>query len=186
MQTLGTKIEPLEQSLRRLTSKPKPWTPEKIEQMFAYSGQGYSASQIAGFMGTTRNAIIGKIQREKIKRGHVPAPRRMILDGMGARRPDRDTVQKRQYTRATPSLPAEGAGFIMPALAAPEPQAGPAVGLLDVTGCKWPIAEDASLIGGKAFCNHAKKDGKSYCAYHAQLAKSTIPVRTWLKIAVEA
>jgi GcrA cell cycle regulator len=168
------------------------WTPENIEQMFTYSGQGYSASQIAGFFGTTRNAIIGKIQRERIKRGHIPAPRKSVLDGIREERisPElrRNTTPKRVFTirRDLPDVSRAGVGFVMPAIPAPAPQTGPAVGILDVTGCKWPIAEDASLIGGKAFCNHARKDGKPYCAFHAREARSTQPVSTWLKHAVGA
>jgi hypothetical protein len=148
-----------------------PWTEEKTQQLASLLEQGKSYREIAEIFGTTRNAIIGKVQRERIKRGHSPEHRKRILEGLGGNRisPEllRHTTPKRTYTfRSQPKPSTEGIGFILPAIAAPAPRTGPAVGLLDVTGCKWPVAEDASLIGGKAFCNHTKADGKPYCPYH--------------------
>jgi hypothetical protein len=135
-----------------------PWTPEKVEQLFSLLEQGKSAREIGAIFGMGRMAILGKAHREKVRRGHVPEPRKRVLDGT-----------PRTYTfRAAPKPSTEGVGFIMPAIPTPAPQRGPAVGLLDVTGCKWPVAEDASLIGGHAFCNHAKADGKPYCPYHVE------------------
>jgi hypothetical protein len=118
-----------------------PWTAEKTEQLFSLLAQGKTAREIGAIFGMGRMAILGKAHREKIKRGHVPEPKKRVLN-----------KEKRAYTFRT----------------APEPQRGPAVGLLDVTGCKWPVAKDASLIGGHAFCNHPKADGSSYCPYHVQ------------------
>jgi GcrA cell cycle regulator len=118
-----------------------PWTAEKTQQLASLLAQGKSFREIAETFGTTRNAIIGKVQRERIKRGHDPEPRKRVLS-------------------VSPPKPAPAT--------LPEPKRGPAVGLLDVTGCKWPVAEDASLIGGQAFCNHAKADNQPYCPYHVQ------------------
>jgi hypothetical protein len=82
-----------------------------------------------------------------------------------------ESKPKKEHRPAhAPSMPSSRVGFILPALPVPVPLSGPAVGLLDVTGCKWPIHEDASLIGGYAFCNHSKGDGSSYCEYHAREA----------------
>jgi hypothetical protein len=135
-----------------------PWTAEKTEQLFSLLAQGKSAREIGAIFGMGRMAILGKAHREKIKRGYVPEPKKRVLNG-----------EKRAYTfRAAPKPSTEGVGFIMPAIPAPAPQRGPAVGLLDVTGCKWPVAEDASLIGGQAFCNYTKADGEPYCPYHVQ------------------
>jgi hypothetical protein len=133
-----------------------PWTTEKTEQLFSLLEQGKSAREIGEIFGMGRMAVLGKAHREKVKRGHIPEPRKLVLDGV-----------KRAYTfRPQPKPSTEGVGFIMPTIPAPAPQKGPAVGLLDVTGCKWPVAEDPSLIGGQAFCNHAKADGKPYCPFH--------------------
>jgi hypothetical protein len=138
-----------------------PWTEEKTQQLASLLAQGRAYREIAEIFGTTRNAIIGKVQREKVKRGHSPEPRKTV------------------FSRPRPAPATARAGFIMPAIPAPEPKRGPAVGLLDVTGCKWPVAKDASLIGGHAFCNHPKADGKPYCPYHVQ--ESIAPYSAELK-----
>lgn len=143
------------------------WTPERIEQMFDYVARGYSASQIASFFHTTRNAVIGKIQRERIKRGHVPAPRGRAMPRVAVAKP------------AEPAKPADGIGFILPTL--PAARKGPAIGILDVTGCRWPLEDDPAVIGGRAFCNAPQKPGRSYCPQHCRINRSNIPVRTWLK-----
>jgi hypothetical protein len=166
------------------------WTSARIDQLMAMVVEGKTFPEIAHALGTTRNAALGKYHRIKVRRGYVPKPRKPVLEGMGTapRAFDRDTVQKRQYnpSRKLPDVSKQGIGFLLPAIPAPAPQTGPAVGLLDVTGCKWPVAEDASLIGGKAFCNHDRARGKPYCAHHARMARTTQPVSTWLKHAVAA
>lgn len=56
-------------------------------------------------------------------------------------------------------------------------------GILDVTGCKWPLEFDPTIVGGHAFCNAETRDGAPYCATHTResvasysqkLIKSTI------------
>jgi hypothetical protein len=156
------------------------WTAERIDQLMAMVVEGKTFPQIAHALGTTRNAALGKYHRIKVRRGHVPKPRKAVLEGMGSapRAFDRDTVAKRQYTpsRKLPDVSKTGIGFLLPAIPAPAPRTGPAKGILDVTGCKWPVAEDASLIGGQAFCDATKKDNSPYCAHHA--ARAFTPVRT--------
>jgi len=151
-----------------------PWTEEETTRLFELFKEGKSFSEIGRTIGRDRQACIGRYHREMVKRGHVPTPRKRVLnDG---------TVEKRKYTRAIPEpqVAAAGVGFLLPAIAPVIQQRGPLVGLLDVTGCKWPVAEDASLIGGQAFCN-CPRDGKSsYCAEHAKRAVNPVtkPVPT--------
>jgi hypothetical protein len=156
------------------------WTIEKIDTMMILAAEGKSMREIAQALGTSRNSVIGKYQRVKVKRGHVPVPKKRILEGMGSEAPlfGRDTVIKREYKprRQIPGVSKDSVGFIMPALAAPPPRTGPAVGILDLTGCKWPVEYDPSLIGSYAFCNHTRRDEKSpYCAHHARVAVSDLP-----------
>jgi hypothetical protein len=150
------------------------WTAEKIDKLMAMVVEGKTFPEIAHALGTTRNAALGKYHRIKVRRGHVPKPRKAVLEGMGSapKAFDRDTVAKRQYTpsRKLPDVSKTGIGFLLPAIPPPAPRTGPAKGILDVTGCKWPVAEDASLIGGQAFCDATKKDGSPYCAHHAARA----------------
>jgi GcrA cell cycle regulator len=141
----------------------RPWNADEIARLFDLFKEGKSFSEIAPELGRSRCSCIGVYHREMVKRGHVPTPRKRVLDG---------TVPKRVYTRAIPApeVASAGVGFLFPAIAPVIQQRGPLVGLLDVTGCKWPIAEDASLIGGQAFCNCARKPGKPYCSEHAAMA----------------
>ena len=48
------------------------------------------------------------------------------------------------------------------------PSADRSCGILDVTGCRWPIATDHDIIGGHAFCNHSTGAGKPYCEFHTR------------------
>lgn len=158
------------------------WTPEMDARLEAMVKAGKSHSEIAAELGKSRNATLGRWHRILYKRGHIPNPRNRVADGM-APELSRNTTPKRVYRPKIPApgVASSGVGFVMPALAIVPQQKGPAVGILDTTGCKWAVAEDASLAGGHAFCNAPRKAGKPYCAEHAAAAKSTIPVKTWLK-----
>lgn len=53
------------------------------------------------------------------------------------------------------------------------PAARPACGILDVTGCRWPLAEEsASVIASTIFCNAPQCDGSAYCETHRKAARS--------------
>jgi len=149
------------------------WTDEKINEMMRLLSEGHSISQVARQFGVSKNTISGKSWRERVKRGEVVEKprvrdrRKVANDG---------TVQKRQYTRreAMLSLP-ERAGsvsaYVTPKI--PAPDLGQLASIVDVTGCKWPVRDDPSFIGGQAFCNHEKRDDKGpYCPFHAAAARS--------------
>lgn len=157
--------------------KDTPWTPETVDLMMSLVAQGRSMGEIGIALGRTRNAIIGKVQRERIIRGHVPIPRKPILvtlaDGSKRLSPQalRNTTPKRvcEPRRAMPGVSTRGIGFLLPALAPPPPRTGPAVGILDVTGCQWPTGYDEAVAGRHTFCD-APKDGKGpYCPFHDAL-----------------
>lgn len=47
-------------------------------------------------------------------------------------------------------------------------------GILDVSGCRWPLeVESPEVIGRKLFCNAVQCDGSPYCNEH--LAQSVAP-----------
>lgn len=129
------------------------WTIERIDILRQRKAEGKSSGFIAREIGATRNAVIGKWIRIRAREGYIPKPK---LRNMDAPKP-----------KARPRL-AASAGILLPAVA--PPPRGPAVGILDVTGCKWAIGEDASLPGGHAFCNHHKAENSPYCAYHKRKA----------------
>jgi len=159
--------------------KDAPWTPETVDLMMKLVTEGRSMGEIGIALGRTRNAIIGKVQRERIIRGHVPIPRKrkLILERISEGKPEfykellYNTTPKRPLTRhqQLPRVSTRGIGFVMPALTPPPPRTGPAVGILDVTGCQWPTGYDEAIAGRHTFCD-APKDGKGpYCPFHDAL-----------------
>ena len=146
------------------------WTPEKIDRMFLLVGAGNTMSEVARDLGTTKNAVIGKHNRLRDSRGierpHT-GPRKRTLEAAQLR----NTVPKRAYkaNKRPPELSGHGVGFIMPVLALVPPSRGPAVGILDVTGCKWAVGTDTAVYGSHTFCDASIEGAGSYCPYHANL-----------------
>lgn len=147
------------------------WTAQMDETLKRLALEGYSMSQIAGHLncGLSRSACIGRWHRltEADKALVLPVKTKLHPGAVSVRR-KRAIPKPVEVDAKGPSQPRLAAsskvrGFLLPLL--PEPARGPSVGILDVTGCKWPVAEDPSLIGGHAFCNHEKADDR-YCAYH--------------------
>jgi len=119
------------------------WTPEKIETMRKLLAGGKSCAHIAALFSTTKSAVIGKVHRleaasgEKWKRsaGTTYGPRKKAL-------------------RAAPAPP-------KPIVYVP----GIPAGILDVTGCRWPV-DQGNAPGRHLFCNGKIYKG-SYCEFHA-------------------
>lgn len=160
------------------------WTAEEIGQVFALAEAKNSMSVIAKQLGRSRSAVIGVYYRERQKRGTLPpiTPRKVLLQALentvpvcilpedrAHPVPYRDTVQKDGGGRQMPlpTLPTTGVGMILPAISMDVPK-GPGIGILDVTGCRWPTGEDDGVPGGHTFCNCARRDGSSYCAEHSK------------------
>lgn len=175
------------------------WTDETIERLLALVAKGYTFGQIALELGCSRNAAIGKFQRVRIARGiHTPTPRKTFLERIASDSqrisPEllRHTTPKRAWTpqRPQPKVATVGVGFTLPAIRpAPKPARTSTVGILDVTGCKWAVGEDASIPGRHTFCNDPLKDGSAYCAAHARENVATYSkelIRTTIKSALKA
>ena len=58
----------------------------------------------------------------------------------------------------------------------PAPDEGQLASIVDVTGCKWPVRDDADFVGGVAFCNHATNGGV-YCPHHHEKATMKVKAR---------
>lgn len=136
------------------------WTSERIDLLKSYVAAGLSCAQIAGEIGVTRNAVIGKISRLGLSRGRRaagPAER----TGQQSRR--RTTFNQRRILRvvyAEVSLPAE-----------PESVASPdRCSLVELSPgkCRWPISNPDGH--DFFFCANCSVPGLSYCAGHARLA----------------
>ena len=164
------------------------WTEEDIAQVFAMVGAGTSMAVIAKHFGCTRCAVIGLYRRERLKRGTLPpiTPRKVLLQALentvpvcilpedrAHPVPYRDTVQKDGGGRQMPlpTLPTTGVGMILPAISMDVPK-GPGIGILDVTGCRWPVDADPAIIGRHAFCNAECQEGQSYCPEHRRENKA--------------
>ena len=50
------------------------WTPNNVDRLIELSNTKLSATKIANELGTTKNAVIGKLHRIKMKNGHIPKP----------------------------------------------------------------------------------------------------------------
>lgn len=155
------------------------WTEEEDQIITKMVYGGKSMAQIAAMLpGRSRNAVIGRYRRIREARGEPTSstPRRAILetvsDDADRISPQllRNTTPKRvcEPRRAMPKVAKVGVGFLLPAL--PARSSSPAVGILDVTGCRWPVGEDVSVAGRHTFCN-SETDGSSYCAHHHELYK---------------
>lgn len=146
------------------------WTEEMTETLWRMHCDGANSREISEVVGRNRNAVIGKIHRERIKRGlavgwnaETPKPKPVAAE----------TVEKRKYTRIVPepSVDAKGIGVILPTIV-PKPEfviKGEPVSIVNVTGCRWPVGFDAKKPGGHLFCNCEVARGKPYCAEHAAL-----------------
>ena len=132
------------------------WTPELIDELWTLYSQGLTSYQMAAHFGATRNSICGKLYRERVKRGIV------------IEKPRTNRIRNRSKRKAMnvpiPPVP-------LPPLAL-VPDESRLASIIDTTGCRWPVRDDASFVGGVAFCNHDKKDGSSYCAYHARVSRA--------------
>lgn len=161
----------------------EPWTKEHDEIIVKMVIDGHTMAEIAcKFPGRSRNAVIGRYRRIREAKGvstnstGAVRVRRSFLETVSndADRISpqllRNTTPKRacEPKRAMPKVAKVGVGFLLPSL--PELSRGPAVGILEVTGCKWPVGEDANVAGRHTFCN-SETDGSPYCAHHHERLK---------------
>lgn len=145
------------------------WTEEKIAEMHRLAEEGLSASAIGRALGCSRNAVIGKLHRVKVRAGLKPE--RKHPDS-----PYKSGSPRRKYTRR-PKLE----------IVAPAPASGPC-GILDVTGCKWAVGFDKSVPGGHLFCDAPKHDER-YCEFHVKQSAASYSdelIKKTVKGALEA
>lgn len=138
------------------------WNDERVELLKKFWAEGLSASQIASKMGgVTRNAVIGKVHRLGLSGRATPAKPQRGCD------PERHVdVVEPAFAREEMEALADGPEFIAPAVLASGDLA--TVATLKGNMCKWPMGDPAR--DDFHFCGQSAPTGKSYCAYHAQLA----------------
>ena len=145
------------------------WTDERIELLKSCFAAGLSCRQIAGEIGVSRNAVIGKLSRLNLARD----------DGREPRRSARQDAAKEHYKGRRPKTePRRQYQMLKAVYAAPQPAAADepihnahCCSLLELSEqrCRWPIsspgAEDFRFCGNPPF-----QQGLPYCAGHTRLA----------------
>lgn len=140
------------------------WTEERVEYLKQRTADGLTCSQIGREMGLSRNAVIGKQHRLKIRSTHSQG----AVPGSKQNRPKRTQVTKLRKTagghsyrfvETTTSDPWE-----LPMEIFPNPKP-----LLDLERdqCRWPDNGDGLAM---LFCGAPAFEGHSYCFHHCCIA----------------
>jgi GcrA cell cycle regulator len=140
------------------------WTDERVELLKSRFAAGLSCREIAGDIGVSRNAVIGKLSRLNLTREKSG----------DARRPARKDAVKGHRPRTVPRLQYQ---MLLTLYGEPQPAVGDepihnehCCSLLELSEerCRWPIstpgAEDF------CFCGNTPVEGLPYCAGHTRLA----------------
>lgn len=129
------------------------WTKERLAIMAARWKAGDSAGVIAKALGTTRNAIMGRIYRDGLARSPAQ-PRVKISRTYRPRKP-----RKPQRSPETPSTP----NLTNPV----------SIMSLGLHACRWPLGDP--LREGFGYCGVDHLDGQPYCQFHDRLAHTQRP-----------
>lgn len=147
-----------------MPAKELTWTAERVDLLKSRFAAGLTCREIAGDIGVSRNAVIGKLSRLNLSRekgGDAPRPARK--DAAKGRRPG--SVPRLQY-QLLKALYAEP----RPAVDDEPIPNGHCCSLLELSEerCRWPIstpgAEDF------CFCGNTPVEGLPYCPGHSRLA----------------
>ena len=155
-----------------MSAKRATWSSELIEQMTRCFHAGLSCSQIAGEIGVTRNAVIGKMHRLGLSR-----PKELASAQMEQRRAARLARAKspRNWRPKRVSISAQHE-MLAEAFPAPEPvdeipiYNGCGCTLLELgqAQCRWPISSPGAA--DFCFCGNEPVKGLPYCLGHARMA----------------
>jgi GcrA cell cycle regulator len=140
------------------------WTPHRIDELRKHFEAGLSCSQIAGEIGVTRNAVIGKLSRLGLSRPQAVRIRRQP-------RPRASTPRLEAPRGQVRILRALHAAMAAPAAVEAEPVSDrPRCSLFELSAqsCRWPIGRPGAEDFG--FCGSTPVEGLPYCAGHARLA----------------
>ncbi len=149
------------------------WTTERVDQLRNYVTAGLTCSQIAGEIGVTRNAVIGKIHRLGLSPTRPPGRPSALAQRMRSvrsqpRRPQTRIARLlRAFADTTTVTPFETTAAMMEL---PPVDSARRRSLLDLASgdCRWPLGDPGKHDFG--FCGNDVIAGISYCAGHARLA----------------
>lgn len=164
------------------------WTDEREAILTKLWGEGYSSSQIAGKLGITRSAVIGKVYRMKIQGGSVP--------GRGGRQKENFETSSLRIKLATTAKKMKQAsaknrpfaigerappkfGPIEPYIEKPQPYEPPMEqrvtwDQLEDHHCRFVLGDVAKP--GWCYCGGKKLNGVSYCGHHARIVYAVVEV----------
>jgi GcrA cell cycle regulator len=164
--------------VRRTPLQNETWTPERIEQLKRGFDAGRSCAQIAGEIGVTRNAVIGKMNRMGLKR-----PKDVLREQLARARAERGKTPKsagrisrkrmREHIVAQQAMPALKFSDPPPSIDIVPINDGRGRSLLELGpwDCRWP----SGTPGAEDFCYCGREslDGYPYCLGHASIAYRT-------------
>src|ERR1700676_521055 len=140
------------------------WTDERVELLKSRFAAGLSCREIAGDLGVSRNAVIGKLSRLNLTREN----------GRGARPATPEDARKGRRPKAVPRLQYQ---MLKALYGEPQPAAddepipnGHCCSLLELSEqrCRWPISTPG--LADFCFCGNTPLEGLPYCAGHTRLA----------------
>lgn len=173
------------------------WTMERIDTLRQMHAGGHTCREIGMAIGTSRNAVIGKLHRLGLAKQSIvdqwtperlATLKRMHVDGASYEdiatatgfcvascraKASRIGLGKRgnvHYSYKSKRTPPGFKPKIVEGIAPPSTDR--AVPIYDVTGCKWAITPDNCDKGSHLFCNHDTAGDGPYCAYHTELGRS--------------
>jgi GcrA cell cycle regulator len=140
------------------------WTDERVELLKNRFEAGLSCREIAGEIGVSRNAVIGKLSRLNLMRessGDAPRPTRKDA----AKGPRPKTAPRLQYQMLKALY-----GEAQPAADDEPIHNGHRCSLLELSEqrCRWPISTPGAA--DFCFCGNTPVEGLPYCAGHSRLA----------------
>lgn len=158
-----------------------PWSPQRIEALERLVACGYSSQKIANALGdVTRNAVIGKVRRMKLKlktrqgvrgEGKKPPPAELKLK---FKKPPASANPHRYPPQAiaepsTPTLEPEPAGPAIDPFLFGAQGKGVSFDDLKPHHCRWPICD---VVAGPvvAYCGNDRTEPFPYCLGHASIA----------------
>ena len=152
------------------------WTDERVELLKKLWGEGLSASQIAGRLGSvTRNAVIGKVHRLGLSGRATTSRMKTVRPRARLANPKRPTTPAVKPRFAQVGNPAVRALYPLDAEPLPTmeeldiPMAErKSIQTLTECSCRWPIGDPQA--SDFHFCGKTKVTGLPYCEFHARRA----------------
>jgi GcrA cell cycle regulator len=135
----------------------EPWTADTIATLTKLWSDGKTASAIGAILGFSKNSVLGKAHRLGL------STRTGVVRKPPYKPPYKPRTAKAAVTAPKPPTPlAELVDFKVS-----RPKPGRPCGIVDCTGCKWPVGWNGNTTGRHLFCNKPQLSGKSYCEEHA-------------------